>query len=95
MGELHLEIIVDRMKRENNLDCNVGRPEVAYKEAITKKVNNIVGKYVQQSGGRGKYGHVVIDVGTGRAWFSAMSSSTRSRVDRSPANYAKAFQGRY
>ena len=65
MGELHLEIIVDRMKRENNLDANVGRPEVAYKEAITKKVKNIVGKYVQQSGGRGKYGHVVIDVEPG------------------------------
>ncbi len=65
MGELHLEIIVDRMKRENNLDANVGRPEVAYKEAITKKVNNVVGKYIQQSGGRGKYGHVVIDVEPG------------------------------
>ncbi len=62
MGELHLEIIVDRMKRENALDANVGRPEVAYKEAITKKVTGIVGKYVQQSGGRGKYGYVVIDV---------------------------------
>ncbi len=65
MGELHLEIIVDRMKRENNLEANVGRPEVAYKEAITKKVGNIVGKYIQQSGGRGKYGHVVIDVEPG------------------------------
>lgn len=65
MGELHLEIIVDRMKRENNLDANVGRPEVAYKEAITKKVDNIVGKYVQQSGGRGKYGHCVINVEPG------------------------------
>jgi elongation factor G len=65
MGELHLEIIVDRMKRENNLEANVGRPEVAYKEAITKKVSGIVGKYVQQSGGRGKYGHVVIDVEPG------------------------------
>ncbi|MBF0504111.1 MAG: elongation factor G [Candidatus Omnitrophica bacterium] len=65
MGELHLEIIVDRMKRENNLEANVGRPEVAYKEAITKKVTGIVGKYVQQSGGRGKYGHVVIDVEPG------------------------------
>jgi elongation factor G len=53
------------MKRENNLDCNVGRPEVAYKEAITKKVTGIVGKYIQQSGGRGKYGHVVIDVEPG------------------------------
>ncbi len=65
MGELHLEIIVDRMKRENNLDVSVGRPEVAYKEAITKKVTGVVGKYVQQSGGRGKYGHVVIDVEPG------------------------------
>jgi elongation factor G len=65
MGELHLEIIVDRMKRENNLEANVGRPEVAYKEAITKKVTGIVGKYIQQSGGRGKYGHVVIDVEPG------------------------------
>jgi len=65
MGELHLEIIVDRMKRENNLDANVGRPEVAYKEAITKKVDGISGKYVQQSGGRGKYGHCVIDVEPG------------------------------
>ena len=65
MGELHLEIIVDRMKRENNLDANVGRPEVAYKEAITKKVTGIVGKYVQQSGGRGKYGHCVIDLEPG------------------------------
>jgi elongation factor G len=65
MGELHLEIIVDRMKRENNLDANVGRPEVAYKEAITKKVSNVVGKYISQTGGRGKYGHVVIDVEPG------------------------------
>ena len=65
MGELHLEIIVDRMKRENNLEANVGRPEVAYKEAITKKVNDVVGKYIPQTGGRGKYGHVVIDVEPG------------------------------
>ena len=65
MGELHLEIIVDRMKRENNLEANVGRPEVAYKESITKKAVGIVGQYVQQSGGRGKYGYVVIDVEPG------------------------------
>ena len=65
MGELHLEIIVDRMKRENNLDANVGQPEVAYKEAITKKVANIPGEYVSQSGGRGKFGKVVIDVEPG------------------------------
>ena len=65
MGELHLEIIVDRMKRENNLDANVGRPEVAYKEAITKKVTGVHGEYVSQSGGRGKFGKVVIDVEPG------------------------------
>ncbi|MBI3601683.1 MAG: elongation factor G [Candidatus Omnitrophica bacterium] len=67
MGELHLEIIVDRMRRENNLECNVGRPEVAYKEAITKKVTGIVGKYISQTGGRGKYGHCVIDVEPGES----------------------------
>ncbi len=62
MGELHLEIIVDRMKREFNLDANVGRPQVAYKETITRKVEDIVGKFISQSGGRGQYGHVVINV---------------------------------
>ena len=62
MGELHLEIIVDRMKREFNLDANVGRPEVAYKETITRKATGIVGKYISQTGGKGQYGHVVIDI---------------------------------
>ncbi|HQP10317.1 MAG TPA: elongation factor G, partial [Candidatus Omnitrophota bacterium] len=62
MGELHLEIIIDRMKREFGLETTVGRPEVAYKETITKKVTGIVGKHIAQSGGRGQYGHVVIDV---------------------------------
>ncbi len=56
MGELHLEIIVDRLLREFNVEANVGAPQVAYKEAITKKVD-IEGKYVKQSGGRGQYGH--------------------------------------
>lgn len=60
MGELHLEIIIDRMKREHGLDANIGRPQVAYKEAITRKVEYIVGKFISQSGGRGQYGHVVI-----------------------------------
>ncbi len=63
MGELHLEIIIDRMKREHNLDCNIGRPQVAYKETIVNKVSGIVGKFITQTGGRGQYGHVVIDVG--------------------------------
>jgi len=62
MGELHLEIIIDRMKRENNLDCNIGRPQVAYREAITQKVTGIVGKFISQTGGRGQYGHCIIDV---------------------------------
>jgi len=62
MGELHLEIIVDRMKREFNLDTNVGRPQVAYRETITRKVKDVAGKFIHQSGGKGQYGHVVIDV---------------------------------
>jgi len=62
MGELHLEIIIDRMKREHNLDTNIGRPQVAYKETITQKVTGVVGKFISQTGGRGQYGHVVIDV---------------------------------
>ncbi len=61
MGELHLEIIIDRMKREHNLETKIGRPEVAYKETITQKVAGIQGKFISQSGGRGQYGHVVID----------------------------------
>lgn len=57
MGELHLEIIVDRLLREFKVEANVGKPQVAYREAITKKVE-VEGKYVRQSGGRGQYGHV-------------------------------------
>lgn len=56
MGELHLDIIVDRMRREFNVECNVGKPQVAYRERITKNVE-IEGKFVRQSGGRGQYGH--------------------------------------
>ncbi|MCD6412472.1 elongation factor G [bacterium] len=62
MGELHLEIIVDRMKREFGVEANVGKPQVAYKETITKPVEGVEGKYIRQSGGRGQYGHVVIKV---------------------------------
>ncbi len=61
MGELHLEIIVDRMLREFNVGANVDKPQVAYKETITKS-SRAVGKFIQQSGGRGQYGHVVFDV---------------------------------
>ncbi|WP_286724255.1 elongation factor G [Pelotomaculum sp. PtaB.Bin117] len=61
MGELHLEIIIDRMLREFNVEANVGRPQVAYKETIRKKVK-AEGKFVRQSGGRGQYGHVVLEI---------------------------------
>jgi elongation factor G len=59
MGELHLEIIVDRMKREFSVEANVGKPQVAYRETIRKIVEKAEGKFVRQSGGRGQYGHVV------------------------------------
>ena len=61
MGELHLEIIVDRMMREFKVEANVGKPQVAYRETITKKVK-VEGKFVRQSGGRGQYGHVWLEV---------------------------------
>lgn len=61
MGELHLEIIIDRMKREHKLEVNVGKPQVAYKETIKKKAT-AEGKFIRQSGGRGQYGHVWIDI---------------------------------
>jgi elongation factor G len=61
MGELHLEIIVDRLTREFNVDANVGRPQVAYRETISKPVEKIEGRFVRQTGGRGQYGHAVIN----------------------------------
>jgi elongation factor G len=65
MGELHLEIIVDRMKREFKVEANVGQPQVAYKEAIRQAVENVDGKFVRQSGGRGQFGHVIINMEPG------------------------------
>jgi elongation factor G len=60
MGELHLEIIVDRMKREFGVEANVGKPQVAYRETIRKTVEDAEGKFVRQSGGKGQYGHVIL-----------------------------------
>ena len=62
MGELHLEVIVDRLMREFNVDANVGRPQVAYRETIRDRVEKIVGHFVRQTGGKGQFGHVVINV---------------------------------
>jgi elongation factor G len=62
MGELHLDILVDRMRREFNVEANVGKPQVAYRETIRDTVKDIEGKHAKQSGGRGQFGHVVIDM---------------------------------
>ena len=62
MGELHLEVLVDRMLREFKVDANVGKPQVAYRETIKESVQKIEERYVRQTGGRGQYGHVVIDL---------------------------------
>ena len=62
MGELHLEVLVDRMLREFRVDANVGKPQVAYRETIRKKVEKVEHRYVRQTGGRGQYGHVVLDL---------------------------------
>jgi elongation factor G len=62
MGELHLEVIVDRLLREFSVDANVGRPQVAYRETIRRRVEKVNGRFVRQTGGRGQYGHVVINV---------------------------------
>jgi len=65
MGELHLEIIVDRLRREFGVEANIGRPQVAYRETIRSRAENIEGRFVRQTGGRGQYGHVVINVEPG------------------------------
>ena len=76
MGELHLEIIVDRLKREFGVEANIGRPQVTYRETLRKAVHDIEGKFVRQSGGKGQYGHVVLSlepqqVGSGFAFVDA------------------------
>ncbi|HVC24735.1 MAG TPA: elongation factor G [Acidimicrobiales bacterium] len=62
MGELHLEVLVDRMLREFKVDANVGKPQVAYRETVRDKVQKVEERYIRQTGGRGQYGHVVIDL---------------------------------
>ncbi|MDA1079352.1 MAG: elongation factor G [bacterium] len=90
MGELHLEIIVDRMKREFGVDANVGKPQVAYKETITK-VAEAEGKYIKQSGGRGQYGHVLLrlepkDRGTGYEFKNEITGGVVPREYIEPTN---------
>ncbi len=68
MGELHLEILVDRMRREFNVEATVGKPQVAYRETIGKAVTDVEGKFVKQSGGRGQYGHAVLTLEPGKGY---------------------------
>ncbi|MEO6922024.1 MAG: elongation factor G [Collimonas sp.] len=84
MGELHLDIIVDRMKREFNVEATVGKPQVAYRETIRKTCEEIEGKFVKQSGGRGQYGHVVLKIepqepGKGFEFVDAIKGGTVPR----------------
>ncbi len=65
MGELHLEIIIDRLKREFGVEANIGRPQVAYRETIRKRAEGVEAKFVRQTGGRGQYGHVIINIEPG------------------------------
>jgi len=83
MGELHLEILVDRMRREFSVEANVGAPQVAYRETIRKTCDSIEGKFVRQSGGRGQYGHVVLKLepqpGKGFEFIDAIKGGTIPR----------------
>ncbi|MFN7573297.1 MAG: elongation factor G [Betaproteobacteria bacterium] len=84
MGELHLEILVDRMKREFGVEATVGKPQVAYRETIRRTVNDAEGKFVKQSGGRGQYGHVVLKLepqaaGTGYEFVDAIKGGVVPR----------------
>jgi elongation factor G len=90
MGELHLEILVDRMLREFKVEANVGAPQVAYRETIRKAVTKIEGKFIRQSGGKGQYGHVVIDLepgepGTGFEFVSKIVGGTVPKEYINPA----------
>jgi elongation factor G len=100
MGELHLEILVDRMRREFGVEANVGKPQVAYRETITRTVDDVEGKFVKQSGGRGQYGHVVLKLeplppGTGYQFVDAIKGGVVPRefipaVDKGIAETLKA-----
>jgi len=84
MGELHLEIIVDRMRREFGVEASVGKPQVAYRETIRRTVENAEGKFIKQSGGRGQYGHVVLKLepqppGTGYEFVDAIKGGVVPR----------------
>ena len=89
MGELHLDIIVDRLLREFRVEANVGRPQVAYRETIKRAIEKIEGKYVKQSGGKGQYGHVIINLepsgpGSGYVFEDAIKGGQRAQGIHQP-----------
>ncbi|MEI7512594.1 MAG: elongation factor G [Candidatus Uhrbacteria bacterium] len=91
MGELHLEILVERMRREFKVEASVGKPQVAYREAIRKRVEDVEGKFVRQSGGRGQYGHAVINLepneaGKGYEFIDSIKGGTVPREFIQPIN---------
>ena len=89
MGELHLEIIVDRMQREFRVEANVGRPQVAYRETIRKAVEQ-EGRFVRQSGGRGQYGHVWLRLEPTRAGHRLRVRQRASSAASIPREYIPA-----
>ena len=93
MGELHLDIIIDRMKREHNLGTNIGPPQVAYKETITKKVTGVVGKFVSQTGGRGQYGHVIINVEPAEERGKGINFINKIKGGAIPREFIKSVEG--
>ncbi|MCG8432292.1 MAG: elongation factor G, partial [Candidatus Omnitrophica bacterium] len=86
MGQLHLEVIIDRILREFNVEAQVGQPEVAYRETITKKVNS-VGKFISQTGGRGQYGHAVIEIEPPEAPGAGITFDNKIKSGAIPREY--------
>ncbi len=91
MGELHLEIIVDRLRREFSVSANIGRPQVAYRETIRSAATKVQGRFVRQTGGRGQYGHVVIDIEPGKPG-SGFVFEDRIKGGKIPREYIPAVE---
>ena len=92
MGELHLEIIVDRLVREFKVEANVGRPQVAYRETITREAD-AEGKYIRQTGGRGQYGHVLLHVEPGERAKGSCSRTRPSAASSRGSSFRRSSSG--
>ena len=91
MGELHLDIIVDRMKREFNVEANVGKPQVAYRETVRKTVTE-EGKFIRQSGGRGQYGHIASSRSSRSRWSKGFEFINDVKQGRIPREFIPAVE---